>query len=467
MRYKMPLKRRTVFAVLCLVALLPLTAAADQFLDACLGIAAARDKRLTVAGEQISLAKYRVTRSARGFFPFISAERTFSNGKTLTEGRYEGEMFGLRASQILFEGGRTRYTYSFDRMTLEAARVNFTKTREELFYKIKLAYYEMLSLKMEYVALRKACDEIDKLNEKVQAEFRAKAISELDLREAMNFQEKTQNLIAASEINLLLATRKMTTFVSVESLDDIPVSVPDALSDYVPEMSFTLKDCMGFIATNNLDVRLYQVQTLMSDAKRKINRSKAIPKVYLDGFYGKSGEAFVNQSVPMTTVWSVSGRLAWTLWGNTFEAVQSTEKTDPTQITDVAQRTESSSLQMRIGLFDDLGYFVDGKEAKVTLHQTQADYREMMDKAYLDLHKAYNDYENSLRSARQLKKEIEIKRRQLEVLRKRNQLYEVQTVQVMEETWKYADAISSYARAVYQNYASVTEMERLTLISLR
>ncbi|MGA2091436.1 MAG: TolC family protein [Endomicrobiales bacterium] len=438
----------------------------DQFLDTCLGIAAARDKRLAVAGEQINLCKVRCLKSARGFFPQIAAERTMETGDTITD-QYQSEEFGLRASQTVYEGGRTSYTFRYDKLTLEASRYNYTKVREELNYKIKLAYYEMLSLKMEYLALKKAFDDIEKLNAKVQIEYHAKAISELDLEEAENFHDKTENLIKESEISLMLATKKMTTYVCVESLDDVPVPVPDGLTDDVPEISFTLKDCMSFIASNNLDVRLYQLQVLMADYKRKINRAKAVPKLYVDGFYGKSGEAYVSEPLALTTVWSIAGRLDWTFWGSTFETTQTNEKTVPTQIVSISDKTDSSTLEMKLSLFDDFGYFVDDKESKVGLQQTQADYKEMMDKSYLDLQKAYNDYDGSLRTTRQLKREIELKRRSLDVLRKRNDLYEVPTVQLMEETWKYSDLISSYARAVYQNYASVTEMERLTLITLR
>ncbi|MDR3307069.1 MAG: hypothetical protein LBS61_05330 [Endomicrobium sp.] len=52
-------------------------------------------------------------------------------------------------------------------------------------------------------------------------------------------------------------------------------------------------------------------------------------------------------------------------------------------------------------------------------------------------------------------------------MKRQNSLYEVATVSLMEEALKYAEAISGYARATYQNYASVTEMERLTLMPLR
>jgi hypothetical protein len=37
----------------------------------------------------------------------------------------------------------------------------------------------------------------------------------------------------------------------------------------------------------------------------------------------------------------------------------------------------------------------------------------------------------------------------------------------MEESWKYAETIASYTRAAYTNHASVVELEKLTLMSLR
>ena len=114
-----------------------------------------------------------------------------------------------------------------------------------------------------------------------------------------------------------------------------------------------------------------------------------------------------------------------------------------------------------------MGYFVDTKEGKVGLNQANADYIDVLKTRRLEVEKAYNDYLNSLNSARTLRKEIKLRERKLALMKKRNDLYEVPTVSLMEESWKYAEAISSYARATYQNHASVTEMERLTLMPLR
>jgi hypothetical protein len=107
------------------------------------------------------------------------------------------------------------------------------------------------------------------------------------------------------------------------------------------------------------------------------------------------------------------------------------------------------------------------QKSKVGFNQTNADYVDVLKNRRLDTEKAYNDYVNSLNNARTLKKEIAYRKRKLALMKKQNALYEVSTVNLMEEALRYAEAISGYARATYQNYSSVTEMERLTLMPLR
>ncbi|MDR2425816.1 MAG: TolC family protein [Endomicrobium sp.] len=451
-------------------------AANDEFLDQCMKVAEARDRRVLVAAEQIKLAEIRVIRAGRAFFPQVLLQHRTSKGSTmLTTGttglysdtEYNSEDYGVRAVQTIYEGYRTKGMYKYENMMVDAARYNYTKTREELFTKIKLAYYEYLTLKQEYKALGKAFDIVDKLMFKVRNEYKARAISELDLTEAENFKDKVEDMLSAARINLDFSVKKLIETVGINTLDDINAIVSDELPDDVAEITFMLQDLLSFILTNNLDVQTAKVQSLMADMKIKINRSKVIPKFYIEGFYGKSGEAFTTEALELTTAWSVMGRMSWSLWGNSFEVAYDTERTDPSTIIDASKRIETSSWDIRLSLLDDMAYFVDTKEGKVGLNQTNADYVDTLKTRRLEVEKAYNDYLNSLNSARTLRKEIKLRERKLALMRKRNDLYEVPTVSLMEESWKYAEAISAYSRATYQNHASVTEMEKLTLMPLR
>jgi outer membrane protein TolC len=461
--------RSSIIAPLIACLLLSSTAplsASDQFLDACLKIAEARDKHLVVAREQMKLAGIRITRTGRSFFPGLALQRKMERGKTIVD-EYQAEEMGLRAAQPIYEGGRQTASYRYECLTEGAAKYNYTKLREELFYKIKLAYYEMLSLKMEYTVLKKAFEDVDKLQEKVKVEYAAKAISELDLVEAQNFRDKVENLFRAAEMNLDLADKRLLVLVNVNSIDSVPVLMPESLSEDVPEISFTLKECLGFVNTNNIDLKLNQTQIQMARQRIVMNRSKVIPKLYLEGFYGQSGEAFVTEPLRMSTVWMIEGKIYWSLWGNSLEAIRHDEKSVPNDILDTSARIDVQSNEVRLNLLDDLDYFVESKEGKIGSLQAEADYRDTFNKNVLDFEKVYNDYANSLMNARTLRNEITLHQRKLDLMHKRNDLYEIATVEVMGEAYKYAETLSSFSKTLYTNYASVAEMERMTMIPLR
>jgi len=472
---------------LCFFQVSHLFSANDNFLEACLKMAQARDKKLSVAQEQINLAKLRVARSTRAFFPAVSFERQSTRGKTQfdtssnssnstvlsvtdnanTEQTYQSEEIGIRAVQSLYEGGRIKASYKYDSLLEESSKFNYTKIREDLFYNIKLAYYEYQTMKMEFTALQKAFTEISSLSEKVKVEYKAKAISELDLIEADNFREKLENLFLASKANLALSEKTLAVLINVQSLDDIPAELPKELIENVPEVSFTLQECLDFIPLNSVDLKLNQLQIQMADEKMRMSRSKVIPKIDFEGFYGKSGEAYVSDPLALATTWNVLGRLSWSLWGNSLEVSNSQEKTNPNELIEPTALTDNNTLSIKLGIVDDLSYFVDSKESKVGIAQAESDYKETLNKLDISLEKAYNEYTDSLRNERTLKNEIILEERKLSILKKRNQLDEVPTVQLMEESWKHAETISSYGKAIDTNYASVAQMERLVLISLR
>jgi len=468
------IKYISFFTLVCVFFVSTACFAMDEFLDECLKLAQARDMKITVAAEQIELAQIRVTNALRSFFPQITLQRQSSKGKTaladdlgFSKEEYNSEQIGVRAVQGIYEGGGTKATLTYNQLMMDASKLNYTKAKEELYAKVKLAYYEYLTLKVEYLALSKAFEKVETLFNKTRVEYKAKAISELDLAESENFRDKVANLLNSSRINLEFSTKKLIEAVGVNTLEEIPATVSDELPTDVPEMSFTLQDCISFIQTNNLDVQIAKMQMEMSDSKIKINRAKVHPKLYLDGFYGKSGEAFVTEPLELTTSWSIAAKMSWSLWGNSLAASYSTDRTDPTEIVDASKRVETTTMDIQLSILDDLQYFIDAKESKVSLKQVNAELIDLLRDSRLSVEKAYNEYLVSLNEAKTLRKEIELKERKLAFMKRRNDLYEIQTVDLMEESWNYAEAISSYARASYTNHASVVELEKLTLMTLR
>jgi len=442
---------------------------ADEFLSTSLKIAEARSKKLAVASEQIKLSSTRLFSSGRQFFPAVSFESNIQKGMVIypNTGDYQSEQLALRGEEPLYQGGKLRATYRYDSLLLTAARYNYTKTREELFAAIKLAYYELLSSKMQFKALSDAFNDIEKLNNKVISEYTAKAISELDLVESENFRDKVKDMLDNTKDDINLAEKKLTVLLNIERLDEIPVTMPENLTENVPEISFSLADCLDFARLNNIDVISNQLQIKAAEQKQKIVKSQLIPNFSVQGSIGQGGEAFTTEPLELSNTWSLMGKMNWGLWGNSIEASQNTDHTDPTLVTDPYAKIDNQTTDVKVGLLDNTNYFVQSKETDVSYFQARSDYTDSMNKAILDVSKNYNDYRSSYRDIRTYRNEIILKKRKLAYLKKRNDLYEIPTVQLMEESWKYAETISSYAKALNKNYAAVTEIERLTLVPMR
>ncbi len=439
---------------------------ADEFLSTCLKFAEARNKKIAVAQEQIYLSNTRIFSSSRQFFPTLGLEDNIQKGKTITD-QYQSEQIALKATQPIYQGGKLTATYRHDSLLRDAARFNYTKTREEVFGAVKLAYYEYLSSEMQFNALSSAYDDIEKLHKKVISEYKARAISELDLIESENFRDKVKDMLENTKDDIALSQKKLLLLLNIDNIQEIPLPLPDTLQEDVQEITFSLDDCINFARLNNIDVVSSQLQIKVSEQKQKIVKSRLVPSLFVDGSYGQAGEAEVTQPLDLATTWSLYGRLSWGLWGNSLEASQGSDTTDPKLITDPYAKINNTTTDVKLSILDDTNYFVQAKETDVGNKQAKSDYTDALNKSTLDVMKNYTDFKSSFRDIRTYRNEIILKKRKLAYLKKRNDLFEIPTVQLMEESWKYAETLASYAKSLNKNYAAVTELERLTLVPMR
>lgn len=457
---------KKLLVILLFLYLSPSVFALDRFLEECLRLGENRDRKLSLAKEQLGIANLRIFRSGRAFFPGVTFQRKTSRGKTLTN-EYQSEELGVRGSQPVYEGGRLRASYRYDSLFMETAKLNYIKVKEELYYRVKSAYYELLAARSELKRFNDTLTEVKRLEAKSQIEFNVKALSNLDLDEAKNFSAKVQNMYDAARMNAELAEKKLLFILDLDSMDEISLPLDDASLSRPADITFTREECRRIIKTNNVDTKINQLYITMNEQKRKITRARVIPKLYAEGFYGQSGEADVINPLVLASVWSVSGRLSWELWGTSMEMSTTEDRTNPRELVDISKRIESTTNELKLSLFDNLNYFVEAKENDASVSQSMVDYKEQINKALYDFEKYYNEYQQSLAKARTTSDEITLKERKLAVMRKKNELYEVSTLEVMDSVYKYAETLMEYVRALTTNYLTVCEMERLAMTSLR
>jgi outer membrane protein TolC len=464
-------KKVEVGIILFFLTLADFLFAKDEFLSTALNIATARNKKLLAKKEEVDLAKRQLWGATRTFFPSLLAQRRYSRGRAGTTSRldeYQGEDLALRLYQPIYDGGRIRASYNYYSMVLEDAKLNYTKFKEELIYNVKVSYYEYLSSLMEVREFENLVTTINDYYKKLENEFKAKAISELELEEGRIFKQKIENMYQKAKYNKNLFENKLIFLVGVKSLDEIIFPIPVEMFNEVPqEISFDFESLKSLLIVNSLDLKKVKLALNMAKEKEKMVVGRSYPKLYLEGSYGKSGEAYVKQPLRLTTVWSGMLRLGWMFGGSSLETSYQSDRTAPSEIIDVSQRIETDILDTKLSLFDDMRYFVEKKEAEVLLFATQGDYEETKSALLLELEKNYNEYRSTLLDAETASRELKFRKWRLDVLKKRNSLYEVPTVEVMNAVYQVSEAVLSYSKAVLQNYSAVSALERFVLIPLR
>lgn len=455
--------------------LISLSFSLDKFLDTCINIALSRDKVLVAKRQEIEVAEKYANINLRNFFPQVVFQQKYAKGKATPTQKYgeyldeyNAEDFGLRFLQIIYDGGRVKSSYIYHQLNLEQVRIDFAQSKEKLIFKIKDSYYNYLAATLEIIELEKLLSVIEEYHNKLKNEHKAKAISDLDLKEGNVFVEKIKIMVEKSKKQQELSKLLLIQEANLRSLEEVnqPIDL-EKFSTPPGEIIYDLDKLKSLLLVNNSELKKLYLQTKMAEEKKRTVLGKSHPRFYFEGFYGKSGEAFTKEPLALTSVWSTMVRFEWFFGGSSINYLWSKEKVAPSEIIDVTQKIENDVLSTQISLFDDIRFYVEKEDAELFKFSTEAEYDKTKRQMFLELEKKYNEYKFSLLDAKINKEDFDLKKWRLEVLKKKNFLYEVPTIDVMSATYQTAEALINYSKSVLSNYIIVSEIETLVGVSIR
>ncbi|MEM2507195.1 MAG: TolC family protein [Nitrososphaeria archaeon] len=458
------------FFVYCLVIVSFVTGylfCEDMFLSACIDIGIRNNKMLQVKKEAIELSRRELLAATREFLPMVILQRRISRGKTIQE-EYQAEDLWIRAMQRLYEGGRLSALHRYYSLAVDKAKTEYIEVKEELVSQIKQAYYQYVGAVVEEMEIGKLLEDIENYYKILSKEFNAKAISELEFNEGKNFRDKVENFYIKANKNKLLYERQLLVLLNIEKIKDIPYPVSGyIISSPLKEITYNLEELKKLTVINNPKLKKLKLELEMNQQKRKVAMSKGKPKFFFEGSYGRSGEAYVTEPLELATVWSGMIRLVWTFGGSSLESSYHEEHSIPREILDVSQRIDNKILDVKIGLFDDLRYFVEKKEAEVSKSYAEAEYQRLYNEIMFNLEKSYYDYYLSLLDTKVAHQDYEIKKWRLEVVKRQREVYAATTLDVMSAMYSFSEALTTYTKSVVQNYVAVSQLEMLVLLPLR
>lgn len=372
------MKKRTLFVFLGWVAIGFLRAEPTENIPLydlayCLREAQSRNPGLILAQDDLAISRARSWVAHMSLWPALTAKadetRGLANDGTQTPAFLQ-RSYGLQVTQTLFAGGRVIATQKQASLNAQVARLQMDKQQLELRHAVTEAYWRVVALEKSLAIHRQTHQELqDDLEKAVRHELSASRSARIELLATRAQNRESESALAETEEELLQA--RMALMDAIGQRNQTPFRVPEE----IPNGKIAVSEEEALRVARSHRVELKIAEKLMRSARltRTLGRSGFYPKVDLNGFYGRSGSAYIEtEPFGLRTDWNAGVSVAWPIFGNTVKFSGFKEHTSPRLGESSRTETESQSLTFTLG--DALGTVVTHRENKKAYHEEEWRY---------------------------------------------------------------------------------------------
>ena len=290
-----------------------------------------RNLQVQVALEEVEAARQRQNETRTGFLPKFKAEYGYRRpsevptitigGSRITSGDQDQYRFTGTVEQPLFTGFATLSTYELSRLGLDVAKIQLARTRLDLIFQVKEAYFGILSAEKIREVAEQSVHQLQAQLEVAENFYRVGMSPKIDVLEAeVRLAEAQQELIRAAN-KLRLAKARFNTILR-RSVDS-PVEVEDILSSKAYERTY--ESSQGVALKRRPE--LFEAEKNVASAEKEIIlvKSDYYPTVSVSANYNRAGDDATVDGSPFVDRenWDVVAEASMNLfeWGKTRYAV--------------------------------------------------------------------------------------------------------------------------------------------------
>jgi len=426
----------------------------------CLRIAIDNSKAVKIAQEEVRFAELKVREATRALFPSVIAkmDRTDGTIKVLEEdgvdaGFRETE-FGLQIGQSLYQGGKLKSTLGQANARLEVAREKYEKTKQDLIFDVKKAYYNLVSSRANLNEREKLQGEAESILEEVRKKHRLNLVTN---EEFLNVHSQYNQICydkISEEKDYSLALLSLQQLLNVEKLVSVEA---DTHLDF-QELAISLDRCLELAKEHNIDLTVSKLSVKFAELGKNIARSDQKLKIDLSGFYGRGGGAYKTEELKISDSWYAGIKVSKSLGGSTISSAYTSDQTNPKL--GQSSRTESNTGSVSLSFFDNLKNISEEKEADIEYEKAVNEAKEAENRMESDVREAYFNYQRSLIQLEAISKEIEFRKEQEKIAREKGKMNLAPSSEVLGAEINLTSARTSYNQALAYYHIALASLNK-------
>ncbi len=320
-------KRLLCLCLFVLVMSLPVRAlAADNLqtavqpeilsLQQCLDLALKNNKQIQEKEKKVTIAEGVVKEAKAGFWPTLNyqAVREESDVPQYQVGQeYEKTDFkaGVNASVPLYTGGMLKNNLKLAQIQLDSAREDLRKTKQQLTYDVKQAYYNVWLAGRIAQVQQASYDNLDHHVARVQSRYQAETASRLDLLRAKVQRDTLKPKVISAQNQLVLAKLQLATIIGYPKDQPYEAQYDTAKLEMPDSVGLSLAQILDEAYQNRPE--LHQIQQLaeVNQVITAMEKASYKPNVGLSVGYGGVNKdvGFDDWYDAWTLSFSVGGKL--------------------------------------------------------------------------------------------------------------------------------------------------------------
>ena len=279
---------------------------AQLSLEDCINLTLQHNPSLKAASLNTQVQQNRLAQTRADYLPKVNGNASYSRSNQ--EGlngwgdAQDGYSSSVSATQLIYDFGKTGLSNKIQKNNYYSAQQDEQNTINEVIYKLKQAYYGVLSAQESRNVYATSVEQYEQQLKRAKAFYQVGTRPKIDVTTAeVNLNNAKLNLIKG-ENSLKTAYYNLTNVMGI--YDENPSFTLVNKND-IPEYNITIDDAIKEAQKNRPD--LLSLQLKLENAKKNVDLAKTgyAPSLTANGSYGWSGQDF-----PLYDRWSVGAGIS-------------------------------------------------------------------------------------------------------------------------------------------------------------
>ena len=370
------------------------------------------NEQLKLVSQELTVLQSKLTESRRNIFPNISLKAEKTDG--LAEARngvpgFEEQSYTSQINWSIFEGGRITALFKQSKLNFFIGQLKYTKTKQELIYNTEEAYWNTARFMANLKNYESASKDVKNYFNMAKKMYASNNISK---KEMLNTESQYNQAIYQIETTKKDIENQVWILAEAMGLDFPPKNYPDS-NIPAEKLALDLEKCLALCDKFHPDIL---TQNLLIDVNKyslKIKNSYKLPKLTVQGSYGKSGGAYNSEKLNLNEDYYAGLQLSQVFMLNTLSVSDINQKTSPKVGQSTVSESHTSSAQLSI--LDNYKQLSEKKEAELAYNQAVYNLKKTKFTVESEVRKTFTNYSKALLQIQNTQLEINILKQELDI----------------------------------------------------